>query len=164
MQRLLLSEIHLGYITYGKTRTKRGQIEFVPEEEQIKAIGTHEKLKSQEEHEAIKERLVKNRLMNPNGRRNLFPLLGLLYFEKCGCKMQFRVAYSKSKGQYWNTLCYHHYKDGRKCEQKGKALDEEFFNALYDQVIQLDSNIIRDIEMHNNGFSDTEAIINNEDC
>ncbi|MEK8214570.1 recombinase family protein [Paenibacillus sp. FSL L8-0463] len=150
VQRLLLSEIHLGYITYGKTRTKRGQVEFVPEEEQIKAIGVHEKLKSQEEHDAIKERLVKNRLMNPNGRRNLFPLSGLLYCEKCGCKMQFRVAYSKSKGQYWNTLCYHHYKDGSKCEQKGKALDEEFFNALYDRIIQLDSNIIRDIEMHNN--------------
>lgn len=59
VQRLLLSEIHLGYITYGKTRTKRGQVEFVPEEEQIKAIGVHEKLKSQEEHDAIKERLVK---------------------------------------------------------------------------------------------------------
>ncbi|MBW4081259.1 hypothetical protein [Paenibacillus sp. S150] len=38
-------------------------------------------------------------------------------------------------------------------------MDEEFFNALYDRVIQLDSNIIRDIEMHNNGFVDTKAII-----
>lgn len=84
VQRLLLSEIHLGYITYGKTRTKRGQVGFVPEEEQIKAIGVHEKLKSQEEHDAIKERLIKNRLMNQNGRKNLFPLSRLLYCEKCG--------------------------------------------------------------------------------
>ena len=98
VQRLLLSEIHLGYITYGKTRTKRGQVENVPEEERIKVMGTHEKLKTQEEHDAIVERLVKNRLMNPNSRRNIFPLSGLLYCEKCGCRMQFRVGQSKKQG------------------------------------------------------------------
>lgn len=32
VQRLLESEIHLGHITYGKTRSKRGQVELVPEE------------------------------------------------------------------------------------------------------------------------------------
>ncbi|MGI2295428.1 recombinase family protein [Paenibacillus sp. GXUN7292] len=37
VQRLLASEIHLGYITYGKTRSKRGQVELVPEEERIKS-------------------------------------------------------------------------------------------------------------------------------
>ncbi|WP_342424860.1 recombinase family protein [Paenibacillus sp. FSL E2-0178] len=73
VQRLLLSEIHLGYITYGKTRTKRGQVEIVPEEERIKLMGTHEKLKTQEEHDAIVERLVKNRLMNPNIEEIYFP-------------------------------------------------------------------------------------------
>lgn len=57
VQRLLLSEIHLGYITYGKTRTKRGQVEIVPEDERIKVMGTHEKLKTQKEHDAMKRRI-----------------------------------------------------------------------------------------------------------
>ncbi|WP_268988407.1 hypothetical protein [Paenibacillus polymyxa] len=39
-----------GYITYGKTRSKRGQVEPVPEEERIKVMGTQEKLKSPEEY------------------------------------------------------------------------------------------------------------------
>ncbi|WP_408637838.1 zinc ribbon domain-containing protein [Paenibacillus tianjinensis] len=71
-------------------------------------MGTHEKLKTQEEHDAIVERFVKNRLM---------PLSGLLYCEKCGCRMQFRVGKSKKQDQYWRALCYHHYKGGSKYEQ-----------------------------------------------
>jgi site-specific DNA recombinase len=159
VQRLLLSEIHLGYITYGKTRTKRGQVEIVPEEERIKVMGTHEKLKTQEEHDAIVERLVKNRLMNPNSRRNIFPLSGLLYCEKCGCRMQFRVGKSKKQGQYWSALCYHHYKDGSKCEQKGKVLDEEFFNVLYERIINVDQNMLQEIELQGRGYNDTKTMI-----
>lgn len=59
-------------------------VELIPEEELIKVMGTHEKLKTPEEHEAIMERLLKNRMLNPNSRRNIFPLSGLLYCEKCG--------------------------------------------------------------------------------
>ncbi|WP_278044620.1 hypothetical protein [Paenibacillus solani] len=33
---------------------------------------THEKLKTPEEHEAIMERLLKNRMLNPNSRRKHF--------------------------------------------------------------------------------------------
>lgn len=116
VQRLLASEIHLGYITYGKTRSKRGQVELVPEEERIKVMGTHEKLKTPEEHEVIMERLLKNRMLNPNSRRNIFPLSGLLYCEKCGSRMRFRVGENKKQGQHWSALCYHQYKDGSKCE------------------------------------------------
>lgn len=66
------------------THSKRGQVELVPEEERIKVMGRHEKLKTPEEHEVIMERLLKNRMLNPNSRRNIFPLSGLLYYEKCG--------------------------------------------------------------------------------
>lgn len=66
VQRLLASEIHLGYIAYGKTRSyKRRQVELVPEEEWVKVMGTHEKLKRPEEHEVIMERLLKNRVLSP---------------------------------------------------------------------------------------------------
>jgi hypothetical protein len=97
----LASEIHLGYINYGKTRSKHGQVELVPEEERIKVMGTHEKLKTPEEHEVIMERLLKNRMLNPNSRRNIFPLSGLLYCEKCSSRMRFQVGENKKQGQYW---------------------------------------------------------------
>ncbi|OMF80832.1 recombinase family protein [Paenibacillus glucanolyticus] len=74
---MLASEIHLGYITYSKTRSKRGQVELVSEEERIRVMGTHEKLKTPEEHEAIMERLLKNRMLNPNSRRTIYPFSGL---------------------------------------------------------------------------------------
>ncbi|MFC9776280.1 hypothetical protein [Paenibacillus chitinolyticus] len=38
MQRLLASEILLGYIINGKTLSKRGQMELVPEEGRIKVM------------------------------------------------------------------------------------------------------------------------------
>lgn len=116
-------------------------------------------MKTQEEHDAIVERLVKNGLMNPNSRRNIFPLSGLLYCEKCGCRMQFRVGQSKKQGQYWSALCYHHYKDGSKCEQKGKVLDEEFFDALYERIINVDPNILQEIELQGRGYNDTKTRI-----
>lgn len=37
---IMIREIHPGYITYGKTRTKRDQVEIVPEEERIKVMRT----------------------------------------------------------------------------------------------------------------------------
>ncbi|MEK4040248.1 recombinase family protein [Paenibacillus sp. FSL F4-0122] len=160
VQLLLASEIHLvGYITYGKSRSKRGQVELVPEEERIKVMGTHEKLKTLEEHEAIMKRLLKNRMLNPNSRRNIFPLSGLFYFEKCGSRMRFRVGKNKKQGQHLSALCYHKYKDGSKSERRGKVMDAEFFNALYDRIIHIDPNILREIEMHGSRYNDTQVII-----
>ncbi|NUU64126.1 hypothetical protein [Paenibacillus agri] len=55
----------MGYITYGKTRSKRGQVELVPEEEWIKVMWTYGKLKMPEGNEVIMEQLLKNRMLNP---------------------------------------------------------------------------------------------------
>jgi site-specific DNA recombinase len=96
VRRILICETHLGFITYGKTRSKRGQVEIVPDDEQIKVMGTHEKLKKQEEHDQIISRLLKNRMINPNARRFTLPLSNLLYCEKCGYKMQFKVGYTSN--------------------------------------------------------------------
>ncbi len=62
--------------------------------------------------------------------------------------MQFRVGQCKSRGQYWSALCCHVYKDVSKCEQKGKILDDDFYNALFERIIHIDPNILREIELH----------------
>ncbi|WP_195724497.1 recombinase family protein [Paenibacillus monticola] len=134
VQRLLLSEIHLGYLIYGKTRTKRGQVEIVPEEERIKVMGTRGKLKTKQEHDGIMERFVKNGLMNSKSRRNIFPLSGLLYCERCGCKMQFQVEQSKNKGNTGARYAITVIKMAAS-EQKDKVLEKDFFNALNEWII-----------------------------
>ncbi|MFC5405519.1 recombinase family protein [Cohnella soli] len=159
VRRLLKSDVHLGYITFGKTRTKRGQVEIVPDEERIRAMGNHEKLKTPEEHEKIIERLTKNKLINPNARRNVLPLSGLVVCEKCGHRMQLRVGYGKGKGKYWTLLCNYVYKDGSKCEQKGKQLNDDFYNALFERIIHVDPQILKEIEIHGVRFNDTKVII-----
>lgn len=73
--------------------------------------------------------------------------------------MQFRVGKSKKQGQYWSALCYHHYKDGSKCEQKGKVLDEELFDALYERIINIDPNMLQEIELQGRGYNDTKTMI-----
>jgi site-specific DNA recombinase len=160
VQRLLVSETHLGLITYGRTRTtKRGQLESVPDEERIKERGNHEQLKTQEEHEQITDRLFKNRLISPSARKSTLPLSGLLYCDKCGYKMQFKVGSSKGRGQFWSTLCTHGYKDGSRCEQKGKILDDEFFNALFERIIRIDKNVLSEIELFGTRIQETKVVI-----
>ncbi|WP_370570246.1 zinc ribbon domain-containing protein [Paenibacillus sp. JCM 10914] len=98
-------------------------------------------------------------MLNSNSRRNIFPLSGLLYCEKCGSRMRFRVGENKKQGQHWSALCYHQFKDGSKFEQRGKVMDVDFFNALYDRIIYVDPNILREIEMHGSRYNDTKTII-----
>ncbi|WNS44737.1 zinc ribbon domain-containing protein [Paenibacillus sp. MMS20-IR301] len=83
----------------------------------------------------------------------------LLYCEKCGSRMQFRVGKSKKQGQFWSALCYHHYKDGSKCEQKGKVLDEAFFDTLYERISNVDPIILQEIEQQGRGYNDTKIMI-----
>lgn len=66
---------------------------------------------------------------------------------------------NKKQGQHWSALCYHQYKDGSKCEQRGNVMDADFFNALYDRIIHVDPNILREIELHGSRYNDTQVII-----
>jgi site-specific DNA recombinase len=156
----LVSETHLGLITYGRTRTtKRGQLEIVPDEERLKVKGTHEQLKTQEEHDQITDRLLKNRLISPSARKSTLALSGLLYCDKCGYKMQFKVGSSIGRGQFWSTLCTHGYKDGSKCEQKGKILDDEIFSALFERIIRIDKNVLSELETFGTRIHETKTVI-----
>ncbi|MGO4789544.1 hypothetical protein AB4124_19255 [Paenibacillus sp. 2KB_20] len=38
-------------------------------------------------------------------------------------------------------------------------MDADFFNALYDRIIYVDPNILREIEMHGIRYNDTQVII-----
>ena len=51
--RLLLHEVHLGYMIYGKTKTVKDKVLRIKREDWVRVQGHHEILKTLEEHERI---------------------------------------------------------------------------------------------------------------
>lgn len=140
--RLLSNEIHLGYVIYGKTRNLRGTVKLVEEEDWIKVKGTHEPLKTEEEHELILVKIAQNNIIPKKTRRGMLPLSGLLYCAKCGRTMQYKRFVGK-KETYWNAVCVYTYPDGTKCDQKGRKLDAAFYHALYSTITKIDEQTYR---------------------
>ncbi|HWQ41841.1 MAG TPA: recombinase family protein [Desulfosporosinus sp.] len=143
--RLLTNETHLGYMTYGKTRKTRGVIQFLEKEDWIKVTGTHEVLKTPEEHEQILLRVAQNNIIPKKCRSAVLPLSGLLYCSKCGRRMQFKRHPGKTD-EYWTAVCVYQYPDGRKCNQTGRKMDEHFYNVLYEKIVKIDDETLKLIE------------------
>ncbi|MBU2702942.1 hypothetical protein Ga0466249_004077 [Sporomusaceae bacterium BoRhaA] len=156
--RLLISEIHLGYVIYGKTCKHRGVAQLVDKEDWIKVRGEHEQLKTEEEHEKIMARIAQNAIIPRKCRAGILPLSGLLYCSKCGRRMQFKRSVTKS-GKYWTAMCVYTYPDGTKCEQVGRKLDDAFYKALYQKIIRIDKQTLELVEETNEQCQELEALL-----
>jgi site-specific DNA recombinase len=156
--RLLTSETHLGYVIYGKTRNLRGTVKLVEEEDWIKVKGTHEPLKTAEEHELILVKIARNNIIPKKTRNGMLPLSGLLYCAKCGRAMQYRRFVGK-KETYWNAVCVYHYPDGTKCDQKGRKLDAAFYYALYSTITKIDEQTLQMVDTTNDQYSETRTLL-----
>lgn len=95
VQRILSSEVHLGYVIFGKHKRINGVRKVLPPEQWIKTKGTHEPLKTEEEHRKIMARLALAKKVNPNTRAEVLPLSGMLYCDKCGARMIIRQSFTK---------------------------------------------------------------------
>jgi DNA invertase Pin-like site-specific DNA recombinase len=155
--RLLISEIHLGYVIYGKTRNHRGTAQLVEKEDWIKVKGEHEPVKTEAEHEQIMARMAQNAIIPRKCRVGMLPLSGLLYCSKCGRRMQFKRKETKS-GMYWTALCVYTYPDGTKCEQVGRKLDDAFYKALYQKIIKIDEQTLEMVDETNEQQQEIEAL------
>ena len=143
VHRLLINEIHLGYVIYGRTETFRGAGRMMPEEDWIKVKGSHQPVKTEEEHQMILARLAQNTLISKKGKsNNALPLTGILYCGKCGSRMQFKRRIEKGE-IYWIAVCVHTYPDGRKCDQVGRKMDNEFYDTLNHYVTKIDDQTIK---------------------
>jgi len=143
VQRLLLHEFHMGKIIYGRYEWKKkpisGEREVVKrdESEWVVGYGNHQKLKTEEEHTAILEIMSRNRKIPRRARHGVYPTSGLLTCKKCGRLM----AYSRGRQEaktgktYDYTKCYYHSPEGVKCPQRGTKLTEEFYESLYNTII-----------------------------
>jgi site-specific DNA recombinase len=156
--RLLISEIHLGYVIYGKTRNHRGSVLIVEKEDWIRVKGDHEPLKTEAEHELIMARIAQNAIIPKKCRVGMLPLSGLLYCSKCGRRMQFKRNVAKA-GTYWTAMCVYTHPDGTKCQQVGRKLDDDFYKALYQKIIKINEKTLEMVEEMNEQCQELESFL-----
>ncbi|MDD4600313.1 MAG: recombinase family protein [Negativicutes bacterium] len=157
VHRLLINEIHLGYIIYGKSRNHRGTPQLVDKEDWIKVKGEHEPVKTEEEHEQILARIAQNAIIPRKCRVGTLPLSGLLYCSKCGRRMQFKRRETKN-GSYWTAMCVYAYPDGTKCDQVGRKLDDAFYKALYQKITKIDEQTLELVDEINEQYQELQAL------
>lgn len=73
--------------------------------------------------------------------------------------MQFKVSYSKRRGRYWSAACVRSFRDGSRCGQKGKILDEGFYHALYERIVKIDSNLLYTMQHHQQQRQEVNALL-----
>ncbi|MDM5283103.1 recombinase family protein [Peribacillus frigoritolerans] len=136
--RLLLSEIHCGKIVYGKRKHDAGgKLRNVPREDWIITQGTHEIVKTEEEHAQIVKTLNERRLLPHAAKRGAFVLSGLVKCAKCG---RFHQMTTNGKGTIYVRKCSKANPDGTRCNNTGIKEDIVFRmieNAFIDFEIQL---------------------------
>ena len=130
--RLLLHEVHLGYMIYGKTKTVKDKVLRIKREDWVRVQGHHEILKTLEEH----ERILRKREASLLAKKRTVPLSGLLFCGKCGRRMRFTRKTVRGK-DVWIATCCNEYPDGRRCEQVGRVLNEAFYRALNRGLFQI---------------------------
>ena len=115
-------------------------------------------MKTEEEHAQIMARIEQNKIIPRKNRVGMLPLSGLLYCSKCGRRMQFRHNRTKN-GNYWTALCTYTYPDGKKCDQVGRKLDDDFYKALYQHIIKIDEQTLELVDETNAQCREIQTLI-----
>ncbi|WDM00840.1 recombinase family protein [Alicyclobacillus cycloheptanicus] len=96
LYRLILNEVHLGRVVYGKTsgglhkKRKAAPFKVIPRENWIVVESAHPAVKTPEEHAEIITLLESRRIQPKHARRGTYVLSGLLFCGKCGYSLQFQ--------------------------------------------------------------------------
>ncbi len=163
--RVLSDEFHLGYIINNKVkgsghRKKGGKVTKLPPSEWTKVKGSHTPLKTEEEHEQILTKLAKNQMIPDRSKSGCFTLSGLLICKKCGHRMLFgRKKMAKTGKVYENCKCHYVYPGGTKCKQTGRKLDEAFFDALYQKIINIDDDYLAQLKKQNESIKQQKQLL-----
>jgi DNA invertase Pin-like site-specific DNA recombinase/putative hemolysin len=152
--RLLTSEIHLGYMIYGKTKgdTRKNNFAKINKSDWIKVEAEHEPVKNLEEHQEILRQISSRRSIPVAARAKKHMLSGVLYCEQCGYRMHFKW----SSSSYYVAICSHKFPDGGRCSQIGYklellnqlvskdlfTLDPERLNYLIEESKQQQDNLV----------------------
>jgi DNA invertase Pin-like site-specific DNA recombinase len=123
IQRTVTSEVHLGRVVYGKTsgcyhkeKREKNPLKKNDRKDWIVEEGSHEPLKTPEEHARILEALERRRIIPKKARQSVYPLSGLIRCASCGYAHGF---YQKENGRLMLKPCVHRDPLGNKCKNKG---------------------------------------------
>lgn len=169
VNRLLKHEFHMGKVIYGRnewTKTplsNKLEVRKRDESEWSVGIGNHPILKTEEEHNKIMEIMNRNQKIPRKSRAGVFPTSGLLVCKKCGRTMTYswgRVE-KKTGKLYHYTKCYYKNEFGEKCSQKGVKMNEDFYNALYNTIINnyIDAKRIKKLQENEEERKQREKLI-----
>jgi site-specific DNA recombinase len=162
--RILTSEIHLGFIIYGKTsgsghKNKRtARLMAKPEEEWIKVRGNHAVLKT-EEHIDILALLARRKLVSTTARRMSYPLSGLVRCGKCGYNMAFTFKTSNQKVSL--KTCQYADPIGNRCRNSGVSA-EVIYNSLNHFLTEYE-DCLRSEELSRNDVHDLKSLITSKE-
>ncbi|NLH00456.1 MAG: hypothetical protein GX488_00900, partial [Clostridiales bacterium] len=158
-----------GKVIYGKykwTKTPLSgklEVKVRDESEWSVGFGNHPILKTQEEHQKIMEIMSSNQKIPRKSRAGVFPTSGLLVCKKCGRTMAYSFGrVEKKTGKlYHYTKCYYKNEFGEKCCQKGVKMNEDFYNALYNTIINnyIDAKRIKKLQENEEEKKQREKLI-----
>ncbi|SDI14048.1 recombinase family protein [Proteiniclasticum ruminis] len=147
VSRLLLHEFHMGVAIYGKTQWKEnraGKIRVVklPREKWHIGRGDWPIIKTESEHNEILRITQQNLRVPSRAKQGAFPTSGIMFCQKCGYSMRYSLGKLEAKsGKVYNyTKCSHKNPMGKKCEQRGVKMDENFYNTLYNTISKCNTN------------------------
>jgi len=151
VHRLLIHNFHMGIVTYGKyawkkdLEGKRNPKNLRNESEWYVGQGVWQKLKTEEEHREILNIMDNNRRVPSRTKHKTHALSGLMYCKLCGHAMSFSISKPLKSGEkVVYVRCYYTDAYGNKCPQKAFKLKENFYDDVYDIVINsyLNSEIL----------------------
>lgn len=126
LHRLILNEVHLGRVVYGKTsgglhkKRKSAPFKVIPRENWIVVENAHPAVKTPEEHAENITLLESRRIQPKHSRRGTYVLSGLLYCGKCGYSLQFQP---KENGRTLVKKCQKTDAFGHACGNRGIELE-----------------------------------------
>lgn len=140
VHRLLFDQTHMGKIVFGKQKgsghrnRKTKPLKIIPQEDWVVVDGTHEVLKTEEEHNRLIEVFAKRKIVPKAARRGAYLFSGLVFCWQCGHSMQF--TYNGQGENEYVKKCQTKDHLGNRCGNRGipsQVILERVFEKLEEQ-------------------------------
>jgi site-specific DNA recombinase len=164
---ILKNPFHMGEIVYNKTFWVKAPFERKREKnlsktaDTIISTGSHEQLKTREEHNQILKLSKSNFQIPSASKAGKFPTSSLMICKKCNHTITYSIGkIEKKSGKiYYFAKCNYRDAIGIKCPQKSVKMDEEFYKLIYNEIVNYHFNTVDDVTNIKTSYRDFNALI-----
>ncbi len=145
LYRLIINEVHLGRVVYGKTngglhkKRQTAPFKVIPRENWIIVENAHPAVKTPAEHLQIINLLEGRRVQPKHSRHGTYFLSGLLHCGRCGSSLKFQP---KENGRTLVKKCQRPGNDGIICGNPGIEL-EPVETAVFESMRQYETELLQ---------------------